>query len=59
MSSDTQAEEPTGEILNLLQDIQELQPLDIPESIQEQNNETQNAVESESSLGSDSDMENH
>ena len=59
VSSDTQAEEPTGKILNLLQDIQESQPLDTPEIDQEQNNETQNSVESESSLGSDSDTGNH
>ena len=59
VSSDTQAEEPMGGILNLLQDMQESQPLDTPEIDQEQKNETQNSVESESSLGSDSDMENH
>ena len=59
VSSHTQAEEPTGEMLNLLQYIQESQLLDIPESDQEHSNETQNAVESESSLASDSDMKNH
>ena len=57
VSSDTQ--EPTGDILKLLHDVQESQPLDFPETDQEPNNEIQNDIESESSLGSDSDMENN
>ena len=59
MSSDTQ--EPTGDILTLLHDVQDLQPLEFPETDQEPNNEIQNNIESEgkSSLGGDSDMENN
>ena len=56
MSSDTQ--EPTGDILTLLHDVQDLQPLEFPETDQEPNNEIQNAIESESSLGRYSDTEN-
>ena len=59
VSSDTQ--EPTGDILTLLHDVQDLQPLEFPETDQEPNNEIQNDIEneSESSLGGDSDMENN
>ena len=59
VSSDTQ--EPTGDILTLLHNVQELQPLEFPETDQEPNNEIQNDIESESesSLGGDSDMENN
>ena len=57
VSSDTQ--EPTGDILKLLHDAQDSQPLEFPETDQEPNNEIQNAIESENSLGSDSDMENN
>ena len=57
MSSKTQ--EPTGDILTLLHDVQDSQPLEFPETDQEPNNEIQNAIESESSLGSDSDTENN
>ena len=62
MSSDADVEQPTGEIFNLLQDIEQSQPLDVPESDQEQINEAQNPLESESEsslIGGDSDMENH
>ena len=45
--------------MTLLHDVQDLQPLEFPEKDQEPNNEIQNAIESESSLGSDSDMENN
>ena len=44
--------------MKLLHNVQEMQPLDF-EIDQEPNNEIQNAVDSESSLGSDSDMENN
>ena len=54
VSSDTQ--EPTGDILTLLHDAQDSE---FPETDQEPNNEIKNAIESESSLGSDSDMENN
>ena len=59
VSSDTQ--EPTGDILTLLHDVQDLQPLEFPETDQEPNNEIQNDIESESesSLGGDSDTENN
>ena len=57
VSSETQ--EPTGDILTLLHDVQDSQPLEFPERDQEPNNEIQNAIESESSLGSDLDMENN
>ena len=50
---------PTGDILTLLHDVQDLQPLGFPEADQEPNNEIQNAIESESSLGSDSGTENN
>ena len=59
VSSDTQESTSTGDILKLLNDVQELQPLDFPETDQEPNNEIQNDIESESSLGSDSDTENN
>ena len=56
VSSDTQ--EPTGDILALLHDVQDSQPLEFLETDQEPNNEIQNDIESESesSLGGDSDM---
>ena len=59
VSSDTQ--EPTGDILTLLHDVQDLQPLEFPEADQEPNNEIQNDIESESegSLGGDSDTQNN
>ena len=59
VSSDTQ--EPTGDILILLHDVQDLQHLEFPETDQEPNNEIQNDIESESesSLGVDLDMENN
>ena len=57
VSSETQ--EPTWDILTLLHDVQHSQPLEFPETNQEPNNEIQNAIESESSLGSDLDMENN
>ena len=57
VSSDTQ--EPTGDILTLLHDVQDSQPLEFPETDQEPNNKIQNDIksESESSLGGDLDME--
>ena len=45
--------------MKLLHDVQESQPLDFPETDQEPNNEIQNTIESESSFGSDLDMENN
>ena len=59
VSSDTQ--EPTGDILTLLHDVQDSQPLEFPEKDQEPNNEIQNDIESESesSLCGDSDTENN
>ena len=59
VSSDTQ--EPTGDILTLLHDVQDSQPLEFPEIDQEPNNEIQNDIESESesSLGGDLDMKNN
>ena len=57
VSSETQ--EPTGDILTLLHDVQDSQPLEFPETDQEPNNKIKNAIESESSLGNGSDTENN
>lgn len=53
MSSDAGVEQPTGEILNLLQEIEQVQPLQITDNNQEQNNEVHTPVESKTSDCSD------